>query len=523
MITITDESTVTLTSGVDRKPDDVSDGDTSSGDTAPALHYSSESTTTLAPGANPDPDNVPAGDTSSGDSPSGPQSSSESITMTSFYGKALVASSLVKHGQDDMEDASGPFSDTLTWTHRKLRRLLEEAQKKISLPFLDMLETLKKLFGKTKVILVVGQTGTGKTNLLKELTMSEALKPARTMRSGTLEYEIHPHILNGEQFLFIDTAGFGAADIDSEDNLRNIEACITALSPFSILVGVIFVYGRPERLHDHDLKTIRWLECFCGPDFYSNITVVTSRWDEVDEDTFKELWENVPSLEQMTHAILHPHERPGGYLYHHGLELGQGNPDASIAFGRVLKKKHRGEDRSLAILKHVEKHHCDTAPGPIQFLRELKEGKERMDTEAGKALTWSLSDSEVRIEGDRAVVVAKATNSHVDKGDKKNSKSSESTPQTKERCTGNDAKPTQGEAPPVDRAAPPHKKKRYTQASDTEPKPSFAEDVGRWLRFIYEAYTGFSGAKSQSGMGEGPRQSNSPNTTWGSWFMSWFR
>lgn len=40
-----------------------------------------------------------------------------------------------------------------------------------------------------------------------------------------------------------------------------------------------------------DLKTLQWVQCFCGPEFYKNIVVVTTKWDRFTEDDFKELWE----------------------------------------------------------------------------------------------------------------------------------------------------------------------------------------------------------------------------------------
>lgn len=321
--------------------------------------------------------------------------------------------------------------------------------------------------------------------------------------------------MNNEQFLFVDTAGFGAADLDDKGNLGDIEACLTALGPFTTLVGIMFVYGCPERLHLHDLRTIHWLQCFCGPDFYSNITVVTTKWDIFKQDEFEKRWATVKELEAVLSPILCPETRQeGGILYHHGLPDGQGHSDASIAFSLVLGEGDQGEERARALRAHVEKHYCNTSPKPIQFLRELQDGKKTMETEAGKTLCHNAADNEVLIEGGRAVVVAKLVRARDDEGDKNSPNPSQKEP----KCTSGQSE----ENVKVAQEANTYKTKSDTKPRDNEYEPGFAETVGRWLRLLYDVSRGFRGASTHTGMGAGPATSPEPPLTWGSWFSSWF-
>lgn len=321
--------------------------------------------------------------------------------------------------------------------------------------------------------------------------------------------------MNEEQFLFVDTAGFGAADIADAKNLKDIEACLTALGPFTTIVGVIFVYGRPERLFENDRKTIQWLQCFCGPEFYRNITVVTTKWDMYSEDAFVEYWAKIGELKGVLSSILDPEgRRDGGILYHHGLRDGQGPSDASVAYSRVLSKVSKAEERAQSLRTHFVKHYCNTSPRQIQFLKELQEGKERMETEAGKALTYSVFENEVAIRGDRAVVVAKTQREQDDEDDKATSPPCQEKPRPIEGQSDEKAK-----APPKPSS---QKAEGDTNSPDSEPEPSFAEMVGRWLGLLYEVSQGFRNARSQSGMGAGPRPSSASSSTWGSWFSSWF-
>jgi hypothetical protein len=45
-----------------------------------------------------------------------------------------------------------------------------------------------------------------------------------------------------------------------------------------------------------ELKTIRWLQCFCGPRFYENITIITTKWDKIHPDEIGEARERMEEL-----------------------------------------------------------------------------------------------------------------------------------------------------------------------------------------------------------------------------------
>jgi len=63
------------------------------------------------------------------------------------------------------------------------------------------------------------------------------------------------------------------------------------------VAGVLFLYSSTkDRIEAGDLKTIRWLQCFCGPQFYENITVVTTKWDKMHPDEIDEARERLGEL-----------------------------------------------------------------------------------------------------------------------------------------------------------------------------------------------------------------------------------
>ncbi|OPB38885.1 hypothetical protein A0O28_0019910 [Trichoderma guizhouense] len=203
--------------------------------------------------------------------------------------------------------------------------------------------------GNTKMILVVGQAGTGKSTILEELTGLD-LTVAGSLKSGTRTYQVCPAIIDGGQYLFVDTAGFGAADINDVENFGNIMACLYSLGMLMIPTGVMFVFGKVgTRFMEHDLKTVRWIECLCGPQFFQNITIVTSMWDRLVEEDFEEECQKIHELvdvPDIARILNPPGQYDGGVIYHHGLPKGK-IEDAQ--YSSVMSKKRHGKQRSDAL------------------------------------------------------------------------------------------------------------------------------------------------------------------------------
>ncbi|CAG9997303.1 unnamed protein product [Clonostachys byssicola] len=68
-------------------------------------------------------------------------------------------------------------------------------------------------------------------------------------------YEIWPTMIDDEHYLFVDTAGFGAADMDDTKNFRDILTCLEALVPFVTFTGVLFlIAGNQDKMRAEDLS-----------------------------------------------------------------------------------------------------------------------------------------------------------------------------------------------------------------------------------------------------------------------------
>ncbi|KAI1733404.1 P-loop containing nucleoside triphosphate hydrolase protein [Xylaria scruposa] len=286
------------------------------------------------------------------------------------------------------------------WTtglYSSLEKLVVKAKGTASKPVVNY---IKKHLSRTKLIFVVSQSGTGKSTFLHEISGMD-LHIGKTRNSGTKNYQVCPAIIGGEQYLFIDTPGFGAADMDDMDCFCDIIACLDVLGPFVTVAGLIFVTsGNQERLTAQELKTIQWIKCFCGPEFYRYITIMTSKWDKISEDDFEETWESMLSMLEDNPSVAEIFDHPttskhnsnqyqGGHVYHHGIVVDEGHPNVPLT--RLSVRRHGKQRAEMAITMIMNRYKM--APGvKLQVIREMGKNILWHDTEAAKVLRHNPKD-----------------------------------------------------------------------------------------------------------------------------------
>ncbi|KAK1837909.1 hypothetical protein CCHR01_19467 [Colletotrichum chrysophilum] len=287
------------------------------------------------------------------------------------------------------------------WSSEHLKSLVLKAKGGVSDAVLAFIKSTMK---DTKLILVMGKSGTGKSSLLNELTGMD-LHIGTSLKSGTRQYHICPAVIDNQQYLFVDTAGFGAGDLDDEDNFQNIMTCLSTLRPFVTVAGVLFVYGEMQRLIQSDLRTLRWIECFCGPQFFQNITILTTKWDEITEKAFKKRWAITVAFEnyEVVHCLLNPTgRRHGATIYHHGLPGGVGSENSKSS---VLCNEEQSDERGDELRDLIRRKYADADIEELQIIRELNQGRTLWDTEAAKVLMSNLHQTIVEVSNDKATLV----------------------------------------------------------------------------------------------------------------------
>ncbi|KAI0104217.1 hypothetical protein GGR51DRAFT_227680 [Nemania sp. FL0031] len=185
------------------------------------------------------------------------------------------------------------------------------------------------------------------------------------------------------------------------DCFCDIIACLDVLGSFVTVAGMIFVTGgNQERLTAQELKTIQWIQCFCGPEFYKYVTIMTSKWDKISEDDFEEAWESMLGMlkenSSVAEILNHPtssntdsNQYQGGHVYHHGIVMDEGHP--SVPLHRLTVRKHERERADMATT--MIKNRYKEAPGmKLQVTREMDNNIPWYNTEAAKVLKHNPND-----------------------------------------------------------------------------------------------------------------------------------
>lgn len=245
-------------------------------------------------------------------------------------------------------------------------------------------------------------------NLVCLSTSHEVLNTRLTVEIGTLNYQVCPAVIDNEQYLFIDTAGFGAADMNDEENHLNIVSSLETLRDFVEFAGLLFVYGSANNTREmrEDAKTMQWAQCFFGPDFYQKITVVTTMWDNHSESAMRRILKKGGKLDEVTETlkdILDPPDHyHGGLLYHHGLPNGKATTDFNVPVQDVDMVSERGDE--MKRLLHDRYRVCNSKLAKLQIECELDEGRDPMETEAAKVLNATTENTKIIIRDGRAIV-----------------------------------------------------------------------------------------------------------------------
>jgi hypothetical protein len=187
--------------------------------------------------------------------------------------------------------------------------------------------------------------------------------------------------------------------------LDNIVGCLLALGPFVTVAGVLFLHSSTkDRMEASELKTIRWLQCFCGPQFYENITIITTKWDKMHPDEIDEAHKRVEELaaDQVAPILDPPPRFKGAYIYNHGIP-GGGKSDQD--WETQLSRRKKMPERSAEIKRLVHDRYDQCPRIKLQIAEEIESKTPLAETEAAKALRADTLQTKIRLGKDRAIVL----------------------------------------------------------------------------------------------------------------------
>lgn len=135
------------------------------------------------------------------------------------------------------------------------------------------------------VIAVFGQTGTGKTSLIKAVTGVD-LEVGHGLTSQTQDVNEVPCMIDNEQVVLIDTPGFSDTNHSDTEILRRIaEWMKDTYDEGFLLSGIIYLHRIMDiRMEGPSLKNLRMMQQLCGSDSLRNVVLATTMWEKVTNE-----------------------------------------------------------------------------------------------------------------------------------------------------------------------------------------------------------------------------------------------
>ncbi|KAL2811476.1 hypothetical protein BJX63DRAFT_433323 [Aspergillus granulosus] len=241
----------------------------------------------------------------------------------------------------------------------------------------EKVENFLKNHAGADLFIVTGCTGVGKSSFIKCITR-EDVYVGSTLKSGTTTISLVPVVIGNRRCLFMDVPGFNTRDFDDWDVFERLMTGMSIVQPYVQFRGVLYVDSMENnRGTPAAEKILNWLYYFCGKDYMSNVTVITTRWDGLDADGIEDKLSRFKQWEadRLFRALFDN----GAKVYHHGL-LKEGNSFKTLHIERQFERR-----RSLALTMIMSCYHGPTSP-QLQIHAEIANGASLERTSAGRWL-----------------------------------------------------------------------------------------------------------------------------------------
>ncbi|KAK6358135.1 hypothetical protein TWF730_007490 [Orbilia blumenaviensis] len=141
------------------------------------------------------------------------------------------------------------------------------------------------------IILLIGQTGTGKTTFIYNATGNPNAKIGEELESETSEICQYDLYVDGHRVILVDTPGFDDTEIPDADIFRNLaEWLAKSYKQGKLIAGIIYF----QRITDNRLsktakRNIFTFKDICGDGFMENVMLLSTLWAREGAEYGKQL------------------------------------------------------------------------------------------------------------------------------------------------------------------------------------------------------------------------------------------
>lgn len=184
--------------------------------------------------------------------------------------------------------------------------------------------------------------------------------------------------INGKSYYVMDTPGF---DYGSESEVfHEIVSGIEAVRPYARIIGVLLVTPMHHiRVNEMDEKLLRFVQAFCGDEYMTQVTVITTFWEAHKEkqklvyntrlanrlEKIKELWSAQGPISHYQH----------GRKYEYGQDTGV-----------FLEWDEDRDDIAECAKDMIHRHYGSINPRDPRIIQELEKNLPLEHTAAGQSL-----------------------------------------------------------------------------------------------------------------------------------------
>lgn len=182
--------------------------------------------------------------------------------------------------------------------------------------------------------------------------------------------------------------GFNTVDFSEWDVFYRLMTAMSIVHSYAEFRGVLYVDDIKEnRVTPAAHQMLTWLSLFCGQDYMPNVTIVTTRWDGLDQDGIKDKLSRFEKWQEQELFKRFHNNGNGANIYHHGLikESGQ---------YRTLHIKRDSEKRASLARDEIATLYQNPTNLKLQIYIEIANGAAIDETQAGRWLKYGhMNDS----------------------------------------------------------------------------------------------------------------------------------